>query len=73
MAREIRCDKIRENIFHSTGRRQALARHEAGTSIRIDVQARDPVRYPALGHAQTANRGRYHVHSGGQFDSSVTF
>jgi predicted acyl esterase len=46
---------------------------EAGTSIRIDVQARNPLRYPAVGHAQTVNRGRYHVHTGGRFDSSITF
>jgi len=46
---------------------------EAGCSIRIDVQARDPLRYPAVGHAQTVNRGRYHIYSGGQFDSSITF
>src|SRR5262249_16836744 len=46
---------------------------EAGTSIRIDVQARDPLRYPAVGHAQTVNRGRYHISSGGHFDSSITF
>jgi predicted acyl esterase len=46
---------------------------EAGSSIRIDVQARDPVRYPAVGHSQTVNRGRYHIHTGGRFDSSITF
>jgi predicted acyl esterase len=46
---------------------------EAGTSMRIDVQARDPLRYPAVGHAQTVNHGRYHIHAGGQYDSRVTF
>jgi predicted acyl esterase len=46
---------------------------EAGSTIRIDVEARDPLHYPALGHAQTVNRGRYHIHSGGRFDSLITF
>lgn len=46
---------------------------EAGTVIRIDVQTRDPLHYPAIGHAQSVNRGRYHVHSGGRFDSRLTF
>jgi predicted acyl esterase len=46
---------------------------EAGTSIRIDVQATDPLRYPAMSHAQTVNRGRYHIRTGGRFDSSLTF
>jgi uncharacterized protein len=46
---------------------------EAGSSIRIDVQARDPMRCPAVGQPQTVNRGRYHIHTGGRFDSSLTF
>jgi uncharacterized protein len=51
----------------------ACTSFEAETSIRIDVQARDPLHYPAIGHARTVNRGRYQIHTGGQFDSSITF
>lgn len=46
---------------------------EAGTSMRIDIQARDALRYPALSHKSTVNRGRYRIHSGGSCDSRVVF
>ena len=43
---------------------------EAGTTLRLAVQGRDPPSV-VIAHRATINRGKHRIHCGGQYDSRL--
>jgi predicted acyl esterase len=50
-------------------------RFAAGERLRVLILGRDPYVFPKPNvmslHEQTVNRGRYHLHTGGRYDSHL--
>ena len=44
---------------------------ENGSTLRVEIGGRDALRYPALSHRPTVNRGRHSVLTGGPYDSHL--